>query len=81
MTNVDYLYNPKFAKDALRKDYFIDKKLSFRTIENGMILPHKTVDMSSGWNCGLGGIVDGNGKYVKSSHMYISDSGIYTPPE
>ena len=45
MVNLDYLYNPAAAKKYFDKNYFIDKKLGFSVIENGMILPYKkTVD-------------------------------------
>ena len=82
MTNLDYLYNPKVAKTAFEQNYFIDKKLGFSVIENGMILPYKRKVMNKPTNLwGAGGIVDGEGNYIKSS--FVSQYLIcqaYTPP-
>ena len=42
VTNLDYLYNKAAAaQDVFNKNRFIDKKLHFRIIEHGTILPHK----------------------------------------
>ena len=73
MVNFDYLYNPAAAKENgyFDKNYFVDKKLAFRTIENGMILPHT----SKG-----GGIVDGNGEFIKESFIHMGNGKAYTPP-
>ena len=65
MTNLDYLYNPAAAKNAFARDFFLDKKLGFSVIENGVILPHKDAGLVGAF----GGIVDGNGKYVMSSFI------------
>ena len=64
MTNLDYLYNPEPAKKSpvFNRKYFVDKKLSFRTIEHGMILPPSpTGDDGKKKFLGYGGIVDKNG--------------------
>ena len=79
MTNLDYLYKPNAAKKVVGKHYFLDKKLGFQIIENGMILPHKKV---SGTWFGLGGIVDNNNKYIpSSSSWYMWDKSYLPPPE
>ena len=81
MVNLDYLYNPDAAKNAFSRNFFIDKKLSFSVIENGLILPHR--DTSPGGLIGaLGGIVDGNGDYVNSSFVKFSKTNrAYLPSE
>lgn len=81
MTNLDYLYNPNAAKKFFDKNYFIDKPLSFSVIENGTILPHKSVIIPGKKHFGLGGIVDGNGKYIKGSSLHYGVGGAYTPPQ
>ena len=82
MTNLDYLCNPDAAKEQIEENYFVDKKLGFSVIENGTILPHKEVQIVKGWSWKnqFGGIVDGNGEYVKGSHVASSIHGAYEPP-
>ena len=82
MVNIDYLYNPDAVKKAVEVDYFIDKKLGFSVIENGMILPHRRVFAKEpGRRCwGAGGIVDGNGEFLKSSFAIDALGEAYTPP-
>ena len=79
MVNIDYLYNPDAVKPIFAKDYFIDNKLGFSVIENGIILPHKDIIVDGKWTWGKGGIVDANGEYIKSSHVRESFGGGYTP--
>ena len=67
MVNFDYLYNPEAAKPFLNKDHFVEKKLSFRVIENGMIFPHK-IFPCKGWSWGGGGVYDENGDFVMHSY-------------
>lgn len=43
MTNLDYLYNPEAARKSFGKNHFADKKLHFRIIERGTVLPHKNM--------------------------------------
>ena len=80
MVNLDYLYNKESAKRFFNVNYFVDKKLSFRTIENGTILPHKDI-VTGSWNWGGGGIIDDNGVFVKGSFVKSELNGIYTPPQ
>ena len=83
MTNLDYLYNPEPAKKSpvFNRKYFVDKKLSFRTIEHGMILPPSpTGDDGKKKFLGYGGIVDKNGDYIKESFIHYETGGKYTPP-
>ncbi|MBR4904275.1 MAG: hypothetical protein IKZ53_06360 [Selenomonadaceae bacterium] len=83
MVNLDYLYNPDTAKPQFDRNYFLDKKLGFQVIENGTIIPYKKIVDSKktpdGW--GFGGIVDGEGKFIKSSHVVSGAGSIYTPPQ
>lgn len=82
MTNIDYLYNKDAAKDVFGKNYFIDKKLHFKIIERGTILPHKHMYINGQWTWGFGGIVDSKNNFVKSSS--IGETGgqaAYTPTE
>ena len=79
MVNLDYLYNKESAKRFFNVNYFVDKKLSFRTIENGTILPHKDI-VTGSWNWGGGGIIDDKGVFVKGSFVKSELNGIYTPP-
>ena len=76
MTNIDYLYNPDAARERFDRNYFVDKKLGFRVIEHGMILPHKS--FAGEW-FGRGGIVDNNGKFINSSSTWFVRDGVYTP--
>ena len=80
MVNFDYLYNPAAAREALNKNYFLDKKLGFQIIENGMILPHKSVNIPGKWHFGQGGIVDKDGSYQKNSSVHYNGE-VYTPPK
>lgn len=79
MVNLDYLYNPDAAKNFFNQNYFLDKKLGFQVIEQGTILPHKSVVIPNVWHFGLGGIVDSNGKYIKSSSLHQGVGKPYTP--
>ena len=82
MVNFDYLYNPAAAREALNKNYFLDKKLGFQIIENGMILPHNHTDDDGKWTwVGLGGVVDSEGKFVKDSYVHHGSFKTYTPPQ
>lgn len=79
MTNYEGLYNKNFFGDRLYENHFYDKKLHFRIIENGTILPHKL--LNDGWNWGFGGIVDEKNYYIKSSFVTSDAGGAYTPNE
>ena len=83
MTNLDYLYNPESAKKSqvFNRKYFVDKKLSFRTIEHGMILPPSPTDDDGKRKfLGYGGIVENNGEFIKESFIHYETGGKYTPP-
>lgn len=72
MTNLNYLYNSADAKKLFGKNYFIDKTSGFTTVKHGMILPTKD-------NRALGGIVDGDGQYIKNSFLHYGLGKPYTP--
>ena len=80
MVNTDYLYNPDGLKDVLNKNYFLDIKLGFQVIENGMILPHKDMRVPGKWNFGLVGIVDSKGEFIRSTSVHYGTGGAYNPP-
>lgn len=81
MVNLNYLYNPDAAKAYFEKNYFVDKKLGFQVIENGMILPHRpTNDEGKTKFLGFGGIVNINGEFIRGSFTYANNGGKYTPP-
>jgi len=83
VTNLDYLYNPESAKKSqvFNRKYFVDKKLSFRTIEHGMILPPSPTDDDGKRKfLGYGGIVENNGEFIKESFIHYETGGKYTPP-
>lgn len=77
MTNLDYLYNKNAAPDIFGKNYFVDKELGFRVIERGTILPNYIVKEKGELTDKLGGIIDGNGKYIKGSHVHYSIGSPY----
>lgn len=83
LVNLDYLYNPETAKPSFDKNYFIDKKLGFRTIENGMILPHKHIvrnEEKTRGTDGAGGIINSNGEFIPESFIRYGRGSAYTPP-
>ena len=69
MTNYDGLYNKDYYGEILNQKHFSEKKLNFRIIENGTILPHKHLTVNGQWTWGFGGIVDSSGKYLKESFV------------
>ena len=82
MVNLDYLYNPDEGKKRFDKSHFVDKKLSYRAIEKGMVLPCRNVgDNGEKISMGFGGIVDDNGEYVKNTYIHHGLGGKYTPPQ
>ncbi|MBR3745497.1 MAG: hypothetical protein IKN27_00880 [Selenomonadaceae bacterium] len=84
MVNLDYLYNPDAAKKVFGKNYFVDKKLGFRVIENGMILPHKFQTPGQlPKNKSFGGIVDDKGQFIGQSYVFDGKNfdGSYPPPK
>ena len=81
MDNFDYLYNPDAAKDRFSKNYFVDKKLHFRIIERGTILPHKDMCVNGKSTWGFGGITDKRGEFIKSSFVHSGVGSAYTPSE
>ena len=81
MTNYDGLYNKDFYKDKFNKNYFSDKNLHFRIIENGTVLPHKPLRVNGNWTWGFGGIVNSKGEFIKSSFVASGAGAAYTPDE
>ena len=79
MTNIDYLYNSDAARATFDKNYFVYKNLGLRIIERGMIVPYVLVrnDDKRVWE--FGGVVDGNGKFIKSSVGKFGAETVYTP--
>lgn len=81
MINYDGLYNKDYYGDSLNTNHFYDKKLHFKIIENGTILPHKELIINGRWTWGVGGIVDSKGNFVESSFVHRGVGGAYTPTE
>ena len=81
MTNLDYLYNKDAAPDIFGKNHFVDKKLHFKIIERGTILPHKHLYINGEWTWGFGGIVDSKNEFIKSSFVNSGAGAAYTPTE
>ena len=79
MINIDYLYNQDVAKKLFHKKYFVDRKLHFKIIERGTILPHKHMYINGQWTWGFGGIVDSKNEFVKSSFVRYGAGAAYTP--
>ena len=71
MTNLNYLYNSSDAQKLFGKNYFVDKTSGFTTVKHGTILPTKD-------NSALGGIVDGDGQYIKNSFLHYGLGKPYT---
>ena len=77
MVNYDGLYNKEYFGDSINLNHFHNKKLHFRIIENGTILPHKYfLDHN-----GFGGIFDGEGYFVDGTIYSIFGGGPYRPNE
>ena len=76
MVNYDGLYNKEYFGDRLNENHFSDKKLHFRIIENGTIIPFKDVKGSEFF----GGLMDEKGNFVNrtSAHAGVGEE-IYTP--
>ncbi len=52
MTNYDFLYDKSYYGEVLYEDCFADKKLGYKEIRHGTILPFKRVKAGTG----LGGV-------------------------
>ena len=82
MVNLDYLYNPTAVKKIFNENYFVDKKLGFQVIEDGMILPHKKTKIKGQWSWGAGGcIVDSAGKFIPTTSAKTEVGKSYTPSQ
>lgn len=78
LINYNGLYNKDFYGDNLQQvHYFSDKKLHFRIIENGTVLPTK--GRLADFPHLLGGIIDNKNNYIAESHVSELDDGAYTP--
>ena len=81
MINIDYLYNKDAAASFFGKNHFVDRKLHFKIIERGTILPHKHMYINGQWTWGFGGIVDSRNEFIKSSFVKSNSGAAYTPLE
>lgn len=75
MTNYDFLYDKTFFGDRLDQNHYSPKKLNFRIIHNGTVLPHMNVDGTNGF----GGILDENGNFVDGTFLHRNTGGAYAP--
>ena len=78
MVNFDYLYNKDFYGDKLYTNCLYDKKLHFKIIQNGTVLPYKP-PISTPW--GFGGIIDAKRNFIEGSFSNNEGCGAYTPTE
>lgn len=83
MTNYDLLYDKDYYGELLYEDYFADKKLGYREIEHGTILPFQRVRDGTGLG---GGILDEDGCYIESTSLHTGfgvpyETGIITEQE
>ena len=76
MTNFDYLYNPNAAKRFFGKNHFVDEKLGFQVIENGMILPCRYFPNEPKVG---GGVVNGEGLIIDGTFVHRRAHIAYTP--
>lgn len=72
MVNCDGLYNKDFFGDKLNEDHFSKKKLSYKLIKNGTILPY--FDFNSTL---FGGIINSSGKFIEGSLVHRGVGGAY----
>lgn len=78
MTNYDGLYNKDYFGEKLSEKHFYDKKLHFRIIENGTILPFKELP-DAGF---FGGLVDEENSFVEGTSIHRGvGGGAYTPQD
>lgn len=77
MTNYDYLCNKEYFGDSLNTNHFTAKKLYFRIVDNGTILPFKDVPGTEGF----GGLIDAAGNFLPRSSIHMGVGGAYTPDE
>lgn len=80
MVNYDGLYNKEYFGDKLNFNHFSTKKLHFKIIENGTILPYKLIH-ANGISVPLGGLIDGNENLVKDTLVHEGIGEVYTPNE
>ena len=67
MTNLDYLYNPPAAAKHFDRDCFVDKQPGFTVVERGAVVPFVPIVENSRRILEFGGVVDGDGRFIKSS--------------
>lgn len=77
MVKCDYLYKPETFIEKINKNHLSNKKLNFKIIDNGTILPHKDVPGT----VGFGGITDSEGNFLEESFVHHGIKGVYTPNE
>ena len=81
MVNYDYLYNKNFFESVMHKDSFCPKKLHFKIIDNGTILPYKKFNGIDKLSWGGGGIINENGEFFEGSTVFRGSTSAYTPTE
>ena len=77
LVHYDGLYNKNYYVDTFNQNHFYNRKLHFRIIENGIILPHKYFEEHNGF----GGVFDGEGYFVAGTIYSIGGGGPYRPVE
>ena len=81
MVNYDGLYNKEFFGEKLKpKNHFSDKKLHFRIIESGTILPFKIINVNGKFVV-LGGVIDKEENFINGTSVHNGIGDVYTPNE
>ena len=81
MTNFDYLCDKDAAQKIFDKNHFSDKKLGFKVIERGAIVPFVPVVEDGKRILEFGGLIDGNNRFIQSSVGKFGAGDVYTPTE
>lgn len=77
MVKCDYLYRPETYIEQIAKNHFSRQKLNFKIIDDGTVLPHKSVQGTSGF----GGVVDKDGNFLEETFVHHGIKVAYTPTE
>ncbi len=81
MTNLNGLCNPAAAQNIFDKNHFAAKKLGYKVIERGAIVPFVPVVENGKRILEFGGLIDGNYRFVQSSVGKFGAGDFYTPTE
>ena len=80
MVNTNLLYD-KNSAEVLNINYFADKKLGIKIIERGTVVPYVLTPKDNRYTWEFGGLVDKDGRFIKSSVGKFGEDDIYKPTE